>query len=155
MCKNSASPIDRSICESSYSWFPRRRFTLIVEHIKRVKCFPLLLPSEGILYKHLGLLDNLQESLDAMDPLTSLSLATSIIQIADFGCKLTKKGYQIFKKGSTDSNDEIEQIAEGIKDLTLALSTSLTTASQASTTNALRQEEMVSHIPEGLPVIMT
>ncbi|CZR61311.1 uncharacterized protein PAC_11207 [Phialocephala subalpina] len=57
-----------------------------------------------------------------LDPLTTLSLASSIIQIVDCSTKLITNGIELYKKGSLSLNDEIEQTTDDLKSLTEALS---------------------------------
>ncbi|KFY47630.1 hypothetical protein V495_01894 [Pseudogymnoascus sp. VKM F-4514 (FW-929)] len=47
-----------------------------------------------------------------MDPLTALSLAGTVVQFVDFGCKLLSEGRQLYKStsGKLQSNEEIEII---------------------------------------------
>ncbi|KAF2815966.1 uncharacterized protein BDZ99DRAFT_514589 [Mytilinidion resinicola] len=56
-----------------------------------------------------------------MDPFTSLSLATSIIQIVDFSLKLVSKGHDIYKNGSITSFDQAKSIANDLTGLTQSL----------------------------------
>ena len=81
-----------------------------------------------------------------MDPFTSLSLATAIIQITDFSCKLVKSGYQVYKTGSTEENSDIEHATDGLKRLTLTLSDSLASAPSAPK-SSLQDEELVGYDP--------
>jgi hypothetical protein len=47
-----------------------------------------------------------------MDPLTALSLAGTVVQFVDFGCKLLSEGRELYhsSSGKLDSNNEIEII---------------------------------------------
>jgi len=76
-----------------------------------------------------------------MDPLTSLSLASGIIQITDFSCKLIRNGYQLYSRGSTEENDDIEQVTKDLRSFALNLTTTLSSSSTPS--DQLREEERV------------
>lgn len=58
-----------------------------------------------------------------MDPLTALSLASSIVQFIDFGSTLVKKGNEIYQSadGSLSKNLEIETAATSLLTLTNGL----------------------------------
>ncbi|CRG90151.1 Valine--tRNA ligase [Talaromyces islandicus] len=62
-----------------------------------------------------------------LDPLTALSVATSVIQFVDFGAKLISKGKEIYKSADGVLADHAEQAAISAKlaDLTRALSGSI------------------------------
>ncbi|KAF2805600.1 uncharacterized protein BDZ99DRAFT_524565 [Mytilinidion resinicola] len=64
-----------------------------------------------------------------MDPFTALSLATSIVQIVDFGSRLVGRGREIYKKGSIASFDEAKSVAGDLKDLTRSLESVLESVS--------------------------
>ncbi|KAE8447855.1 hypothetical protein EG329_010084 [Mollisiaceae sp. DMI_Dod_QoI] len=53
-----------------------------------------------------------------LDPLTALSLASSIVQFVDFGIKLVSDGYELYARGSLKSNDEVEQATRDLTQLT-------------------------------------
>ncbi|KAL6714318.1 hypothetical protein ACLMJK_007741 [Lecanora helva] len=54
-----------------------------------------------------------------LDPLTALSLASAIVQITDFGCKLVSQSQEIYKSanGALKDNVTIEEIVKDISDL--------------------------------------
>jgi hypothetical protein len=86
-----------------------------------------------------------------MDPFTSLSLATSIIQIVDFGSKLIGKSHEIYKNGSIASIDQAKSAADDLKELTQTLVSKLESASASTFT--LSGDELVSAaltLPHGL-----
>ncbi|OIW34275.1 hypothetical protein CONLIGDRAFT_709669 [Coniochaeta ligniaria NRRL 30616] len=64
-----------------------------------------------------------------MDPFTSLSLATCILQIVDFGSRLVGNGHEIYKNGSVASFDQAKSAADDLKDLTRSLSSQLASVS--------------------------
>jgi hypothetical protein len=49
-----------------------------------------------------------------LDPLSSLNMASTVVQFLDFGWKLATEGCELYKSGSLGSNDELEQIAKDI-----------------------------------------
>ena len=62
-----------------------------------------------------------------MDPLTALSLAGTVVQFVDFGCKLLSEGRQLYKStsGKLKSNEEIEIITLDLQTLVKKLRGSL------------------------------
>ncbi len=58
-----------------------------------------------------------------LDPLSALSLASSIVQFVDFGIKLVSDGYELYDRGSLENNDEIEQATRDLTQLTENLAT--------------------------------
>ena len=48
-----------------------------------------------------------------LDPLTSIGLATNVVQLVDFGLKVATTGHQIATKGSTEEHTHLESIAKG------------------------------------------
>ena len=54
-----------------------------------------------------------------MDPLTSLSLASNVIQIVDFSTQLVSKGYKIYKSadGTLAENVDAEAVTHSLKTL--------------------------------------
>jgi hypothetical protein len=62
-----------------------------------------------------------------MDPLTALSLAGTVVQFVDFGCKLLSEGRQLYKStsGKLQSNEEIEIITLDLRILLKKLHVSL------------------------------
>jgi hypothetical protein len=56
-----------------------------------------------------------------MDPFTSLGVATSVIQIADFGARLFSAGREIYRDGSLTMHAEIAAAAEDLKQLNQSL----------------------------------
>ncbi|KFX94993.1 hypothetical protein O988_06049 [Pseudogymnoascus sp. VKM F-3808] len=62
-----------------------------------------------------------------MDPLTALSLAGTVVQFVDFGCKLLSEGRQLYKStsGKLQSNEEIEIITLDLQILLKKLNVSL------------------------------
>ncbi len=54
-----------------------------------------------------------------MDPLTSLSLASNVIQIVDFSTQLVSKGYKIYKSadGTLAENLDAEAVTNSLKTL--------------------------------------
>jgi hypothetical protein len=43
-----------------------------------------------------------------LDPLSSLSIASSVVQFIDFGCKLFSKSHELYKSASGESVEDIE-----------------------------------------------
>ncbi len=54
-----------------------------------------------------------------LDPLTALSIASSIVQFVDYGSKLLSKSYELYESadGTTIGNAELEVIAKDLQDL--------------------------------------
>lgn len=52
-----------------------------------------------------------------LDPLTALSLASSIVQLVDFSAKVVSESRQIYQAGSAIQNDELEIISNDLLDL--------------------------------------
>ena len=54
-----------------------------------------------------------------MDPLTALSVASSVLQIVDFGSTVLKQAHQIYvsKDGSTVANSELRDQTKRLRDL--------------------------------------
>ena len=69
-----------------------------------------------------------------MDPLTALSLASSVIQIVDFSTKLVTKGHKIYKSadGTLSENVDTEMVDQDLNQLTAHLQHTL----RASNDNA-------------------
>jgi hypothetical protein len=57
-----------------------------------------------------------------LDPLTALSLASSIVQIVDFSIELVTDGVELYNKGSLSNYNELEQATLHLTELTKALS---------------------------------
>lgn len=53
-----------------------------------------------------------------LDPLTALSVASSVVQFVDFGIKLVTEGYELYEKGGLLQNDEIELVTKDLTRLT-------------------------------------
>jgi hypothetical protein len=53
-----------------------------------------------------------------LDPMSALSLASSVVQFVDFGIKLVSEGVELYEKGTLANNDEIEQITRDLTQLT-------------------------------------
>jgi hypothetical protein len=49
-----------------------------------------------------------------LDPLSSLNLASTVVQFIDFGWKLAAEGCELYRSGSLGRNDELEQITKDI-----------------------------------------
>ncbi|KAH8702793.1 hypothetical protein GQ44DRAFT_596720, partial [Phaeosphaeriaceae sp. PMI808] len=64
-----------------------------------------------------------------MEPFTALSVATSIIQIVDFGARLVNNGHEIYKNGSIASFDQAKHAADELRDLTQSLGRTLASTS--------------------------
>lgn len=62
---------------------------------------------------------------DTMDPFSALSISTSAIQIIDFGSKIIRGVYNIYKKGSVECTDNLLSDSDGLKNLTKNLRTAL------------------------------
>ncbi|KAE8441277.1 hypothetical protein EG329_005543 [Mollisiaceae sp. DMI_Dod_QoI] len=58
-----------------------------------------------------------------LDPLTALSLASSIVQLVDFSIELITDGVELYQRGSLATNDELEQASEDLIQLTEVLAT--------------------------------
>ena len=67
-----------------------------------------------------------------MDPFTCLSIATSIIQIVDFGAKLVGKGREAYKNGSIASIDQARIVANNLKGVAEVLSRELNSVSTSA-----------------------
>ena len=52
-----------------------------------------------------------------LDPFTSLSLASAIIQLVDFSSKLVNKSTEIYRSSALQENVELEKVAEDLKRL--------------------------------------
>jgi hypothetical protein len=54
-----------------------------------------------------------------LDPLTALSLASSVIQFVDFGIKLFRSGRELYgsSNGSSVGNQDLDTIAKDLKGL--------------------------------------
>jgi hypothetical protein len=76
-----------------------------------------------------------------MDPFTCLSVATSIIQIADFGARIFATGQQIYRDGSITMHAEIVAAAEDLKQLNQRLRSVLSSPSDGR--SALAEDEEV------------
>lgn len=57
-----------------------------------------------------------------LDPLTTLSLASSIVQLVDFSIELVTDGVELYNKGSLSNYNELEQATLDLTQLTKALS---------------------------------
>ncbi|KAI9690930.1 MAG: hypothetical protein M1822_008550 [Bathelium mastoideum] len=64
-----------------------------------------------------------------MDPFTSLSLATSVVQIVDFCLKLVGKSHEIYKNGSITSFGQAKLVANDLKELVKSLANPLDSVS--------------------------
>lgn len=53
-----------------------------------------------------------------LDPLTALSVASSVVQFVDFGVKLVSDGAELYEKGQLGDNDELELITRDLTRLT-------------------------------------
>jgi hypothetical protein len=74
--------------------------------------------------------------------ITSLSVATSVVQIIDFSLRLLGKGHEIYKNGSIASLDQAKSVAEDLKRATHLLTNPLDTVSSSGT--ELSAHEVVS-----------
>ena len=52
-----------------------------------------------------------------LDPLSALSLTSSIVNLVDFSCKVVSESREIYQSGSIITNDELEQIANDLSGL--------------------------------------
>ena len=52
-----------------------------------------------------------------LDPLTAISLASSVVQFVDFSVKLVSTGHELYEKGSLANNDEVERITQDLAHL--------------------------------------
>ncbi len=59
-----------------------------------------------------------------LDPLTALSVASSVIQFVDFGVKLVSDGAELYEKGRLGNNNELELITKDLTRLTEDIATS-------------------------------
>ncbi|KAF8850252.1 hypothetical protein BDZ45DRAFT_197585 [Acephala macrosclerotiorum] len=59
-----------------------------------------------------------------LDPLTALSVASSVVQFVDFGIKLVSDGVELYEKGRLGNNDELELITKDLTRLTEDIATS-------------------------------
>jgi hypothetical protein len=80
-----------------------------------------------------------------MDPFTCLSLATSIIQIVDFGFELVGKGHKVYKNGSIASIDEARIVANNLKGVAETISHELNSVSIL--TPELTDSQLVIYTP--------
>jgi hypothetical protein len=80
-----------------------------------------------------------------MDPFTCLSLATSIIQIVDFGFKLVGKGHELYKNGSIASVDQARIVANDLKGVAETLSRELNSVSTSA--HKLTDDQLVIYTP--------
>jgi hypothetical protein len=80
-----------------------------------------------------------------MDPFTCLSLATSIIQIVDFGSKLVGKGHEVYKNGSISSINQDKVVANDLKGVAEILSRELNLVS--TSTLELTGDQLVIYTP--------
>ncbi|KAH7409565.1 hypothetical protein BKA64DRAFT_400156 [Cadophora sp. MPI-SDFR-AT-0126] len=53
-----------------------------------------------------------------LDPLTSISLASAVVQFVDFSVKLVSAGHELYEQGSLADNDEVEKITQDLANLT-------------------------------------
>jgi hypothetical protein len=53
-----------------------------------------------------------------LDPLTALSLASSVVQFVDFGAKLISDGVELYEKGALSNHDELKQASRDLIYLT-------------------------------------
>jgi hypothetical protein len=53
-----------------------------------------------------------------VDPLTALSVASSVVQFVDYGTKLLSKTSELYKNGSLADNDELELVTKDLTRLT-------------------------------------
>lgn len=79
-----------------------------------------------------------------MDPLSALSVATSVIQFVDFGCKLVSQTRQIYKSvdGTLSDRVIVEVLAVDLESLSLNLQNSLR---ENQPVNAEGQQETSVH----------
>ena len=56
-----------------------------------------------------------------LDPLSSLSLASSVVQFIDFSCKLLSDGLELYATGALEKNDGLEQITKNLARVTEGL----------------------------------
>jgi len=80
-----------------------------------------------------------------MDPFTCLSLATSIIQIVDFGSKLVGGSHEVYKNGSIASIDQARSVANDLKGVAEILSRDLNSVS--TSTSELTHSQLVIYKP--------
>jgi len=53
-----------------------------------------------------------------LDPLTSLSVASSVVQFVDFAIKLLSDGAELYEKGTLANHDELELVTKDLTRLT-------------------------------------
>ena len=77
-----------------------------------------------------------------LDPMTALSVATSVVQFVDFGTKLISKGREIYKSTEGVLSDHAEQaaISSRLADLTRGLSVSCAATKRLSPVENALQE---------------
>lgn len=52
--------------------------------------------------------------LNMIDPLSAIGLASSILQLVDFSCKLVSDGYEIYETGTLGGADELELVTRDL-----------------------------------------
>ncbi|MCJ1360311.1 MAG: hypothetical protein MMC33_010316 [Icmadophila ericetorum] len=60
-----------------------------------------------------------------MDPVSAIGLASSVVQLVDFGSKLVSAGNELYKKGSLAEHVELQEIGEEFKKLSKNIQNSL------------------------------
>jgi len=85
-----------------------------------------------------------ESSHESMDPFTALSVATSVLQIIDFGSKLLSVSYEIHQRGSLVGNDDVKFLAEDLRELNNTLLNSL---KFTSTPSSFSGDETVRRSP--------
>jgi hypothetical protein len=76
-----------------------------------------------------------------MEPFTALALATSIVQIIDFGAKLIGSGHQIYKNGSIASFEQAKCAAGDLQDITRSLASDLDKVSTSDCSVSISSDE--------------
>jgi hypothetical protein len=74
-----------------------------------------------------------------LDPLSALSVASSLVQFVDFSAKIVSKGHRIFqsKGGSLSENDETETVAKRLRVMVQNLHSSLASTETSGEEQAL------------------
>lgn len=75
-----------------------------------------------------------------LDPLTSLGLATNVVQLVDFGLRVAKIGHQICKNGSTEEHQHLDEMSERIKRLCVEVQQNLRLKQRGQITSNLPTE---------------
>jgi hypothetical protein len=81
-----------------------------------------------------------------MDPITAISLASSIVTFVDFATKIVSGTYEVYRSGATDDNVHVDTIVEDLTEITAHLSVAIPgkTANEIALKNLAAKCEVVS-----------